>query len=154
SFGMQYVQRKLQRSVTEMRRSCSGRPSESGAGVSGIRVSVVMEELEKDLPGAGYGAGPMANYSFLVLRQFGGCAVLMGGEEDRVVAEAVVAARLWGDEAAYIALGEADVPGAGIGDGDDGYEAGGSPVQGQAGDAAFDLCEALGVGGVRAEEAG
>src|SRR3954453_3735477 len=31
SFGMQYVQRKLQRSVTEIRRSRSGRPSASTA---------------------------------------------------------------------------------------------------------------------------
>ena len=34
SFGMQYVQRKLQRSVTEMRRSCNGLPRRSSTACS------------------------------------------------------------------------------------------------------------------------
>src|SRR3990172_4516999 len=112
SFGMQYVQRKLQRSVTEIRRSCRGRRSVSvrklgpaAAGLRGrVRLPSLIEQLLEEGPGAHGGAAAMADHVLDVGRQLRHRPRLLRQVEDRVVSESQLSSRLKGDEALHLAL--------------------------------------------------
>src|SRR5438093_8839679 len=98
---MQYVQRKLQRSVTEIRRSRSSRPKASrsagrpagsaifaGDDVIGATVSlVVMQKLFQLLTGGGDGPRPVTDYTLVILRYLGHCGRMLGQPEDWIVTE-------------------------------------------------------------------
>src|SRR5439155_17001319 len=116
SFGMQYVQRKLQRSVTEMRRSCNGRPSVSSTRPAGswllapgsLFTFVFIQQFFQYLPRAGGSPGAVADDVLLVRRQLRHRCRLLRHPKDRVVAETSFTPRRLRDEAEDLPFGAAN----------------------------------------------
>src|SRR5438034_9754650 len=118
SLGMQYVQRKLQRSVTEIRRSCRGRPSVSTTrpGCSlflfpcSLSPLLLKQQFLQYLPRAGDSPATVADDVLLVLRQLRHRCRVLRHPADRIVAETSFTPRPLRDHSEDLPLGAAHGP--------------------------------------------